>query len=370
MKRVFRSIDASDVRWYGLGTEGALRCRCRNGPLERRSNPRLPSCRRPNCLWQHCCVSSNVIFSNSRLKASELSPGTHHFIGKIFKDAGFPPGVCNVIQHRREDAPGVVEQLIAHPATRKINFTGSTPVGSIIAKLAGQHLKPVLLELGGKAPQIVLEDADLEKAAQTAVIGAWAHVTPLWECANWKQGQICMSTERIIVQRSVADKFREALLNAAKNLAGMSGPNAMESTVTKVQSLVDDAIKKGAKLAFGENKLKSGKQHLNQMLVASVTPNMDIYHTETFGPVSTLIEVDTIEEAIQVANDTEYGLSASIFSKDLSKAIQIARRIESGAVHINGNTVHDENSLPHGGLSLLYMANGRMEEIWLWTIRI
>jgi Aldehyde dehydrogenase family len=112
------------------------------------------------------------------LKASELSPGTHHFVGQIFKDAGFPPGVLNVIQHRREDAPGVVEVLIAHPATRKINFTGSTPVGSIIAKLAGQHLKPVLLELGGKAPQIVLEDADLQKAAQAAVAGAWAHVLP------------------------------------------------------------------------------------------------------------------------------------------------------------------------------------------------
>jgi acyl-CoA reductase-like NAD-dependent aldehyde dehydrogenase len=111
------------------------------------------------------------------LKASELSPGTHNFIGQIFRDAGFPNGVLNVIQHRREDAPAVVESLIAHPATRKINFTGSTPVGSIIAKLAGQYLKPVLLELGGKAPLIVLEDADLELAAKTAVAGAWAHVS-------------------------------------------------------------------------------------------------------------------------------------------------------------------------------------------------
>jgi len=158
-----------------------------------------------------------------------------------------------------------------------------------------------------------------------------------------------MSTERIIVMKSVANEFRQALLTTAKNMAGMSGPNAMEATVTKVQGLVDDALKKGAKLEFGENKLKNNKQHLNQMLVSNVTKDMDIYHTETFGPVSTLIEVDTIEEAIQVANDTEYGLSASVFSKDLSKAIQVAKRIESGAVHINGMTVHDENSLPHGG---------------------
>jgi|SRR5579862_3394695 vanillin dehydrogenase len=145
--------------------------------MERCLASRLPSrlCSHRNRQYRR--VSQSPIHSTKfSLKASELSPGTHHFIGTIFRDAGFPPGVLNVIQHRREDAPAVVEQLIAHRATRKINFTGSTPVGSIIAKLAGQHLKPVLLELGGKAPQIVLEDADLEKAAQTAVVGAWAHV--------------------------------------------------------------------------------------------------------------------------------------------------------------------------------------------------
>jgi len=161
-----------------------------------------------------------------------------------------------------------------------------------------------------------------------------------------------MSTERIIVIKTVADKFRQVLLKTAQNMTGMSGPNAMEATVTKVQGLVEDAVKKGAKLEFGDNKLKSGKQHLSQMIVSNVRPDMDIYHTETFGPVSTLIEVDTVEEAIKVANDTEYGLSASVFSRDLSKAIQVAREIDSGAVHINGNTVHDENSLPHGGMSV------------------
>ena len=138
--------------------------------------PRFPRSLCSNCLRKYCRVKSSYISLTCRLKASELSPGTHHFVGKIFRDAGFPPGVLNVIQHRREDAPAVVEALIAHPATRKINFTGSTLVGSIVAKLAGQYLKPVLLELGGKAPQIVLDDADLQKAAQAAVTGAWAHV--------------------------------------------------------------------------------------------------------------------------------------------------------------------------------------------------
>lgn len=160
-----------------------------------------------------------------------------------------------------------------------------------------------------------------------------------------------MSTEKIIVLKSIASKFRTALLSAARSLTGMSGPNAMSSTVTKVQSLVSDALSKGAVLEFGQNKLASGQQHLQQMLVGGVTKEMDIYHQETFGPVSTLIEVEDVEEAIRVANDTEYGLSASVFSRDLSLAIQVAKRIESGAVHINGNTVHDENSLPHGGLS-------------------
>jgi acyl-CoA reductase-like NAD-dependent aldehyde dehydrogenase len=164
-----------------------------------------------------------------------------------------------------------------------------------------------------------------------------------------------MSTERIIVVKSVAAQFRQALVKTAQNMTGMSGPSAMAATIPKVQSLVDDALSKGAKLEFGKNEIKNGnKQHLSQMIVSNVNSGMDLYHTETFGPVSALIEVDDLEEAIRVANDTEYGLSASVFSKDLSKAIQVARRIEAGAVHINGMTVHDENSLPHGGISAFY----------------
>ncbi len=115
------------------------------------------------------------------LKASELSPGVHHFIGQLLKDAGFPPGVLNIVQHRREDASIVLEALISHPAIRKVNFTGSTAVGKIIGGMAASHCKPTLMELGGKAPQIVFEDADLDKAAQAAVIAAYAHVSLLSE---------------------------------------------------------------------------------------------------------------------------------------------------------------------------------------------
>src|SRR5579859_3186810 len=162
-----------------------------------------------------------------------------------------------------------------------------------------------------------------------------------------------MSTEKIIVIKSIAQKFRTALLSAAKTMSGpMSGPNAMSSTITKVQSLVSDALSKGAVLEFGKNELNGGSQQLHPMLVGNVSSDMDIYHIETFGPVSAVIEVGDVEEAIRVANDTEYGLSASVFSRDLSLAIQVAKRIESGAVHINGNTIHDENCLPHGGTNL------------------
>jgi acyl-CoA reductase-like NAD-dependent aldehyde dehydrogenase len=178
-----------------------------------------------------------------------------------------------------------------------------------------------------------------------------------------------MSTEKIIVVKSVAEEFRKVLLATAKNMQGISGPSAMEAGVAKVQGLIDDAVKKGGILEFGENKRK-GKQHLHQMIVSNVTKDMDIYHQETFGPVSALIEVDNVEEAIRVANDTEFGLSASVFSKDLSKALQVARRIESGAVHINGMTVHDENSLPHGGIALIALSDFRMEKVWVWQVWI
>lgn len=138
------------------------------------------------------------------LKASEICPGTHRLIGEVFKDAGFPPGVVNVVTNAPTDAPALVERLIAHPAVRRINFTGSTRVGRVIAELAGRHLKPVLLELGGKAPLVVLDDADLDAAVAAVAFGAFIN-----------QGQVCMSTERVIVDEAVAASFVEKLAKKA-----------------------------------------------------------------------------------------------------------------------------------------------------------
>ncbi|KAL1958968.1 hypothetical protein VTO42DRAFT_3521 [Malbranchea cinnamomea] len=276
------------------------------------------------------------------LKGSEVCPKTFWAIGDIFRQAGLPAGCVNVVYHRPSDAQAVTSALIAHPAIKKINFTGSTLVGSIIASLAAKHVKPVLLELGGKASCIILDDADMSKAAQGAIAGAFLH-----------SGQICMSTERIVVQRSIADKFREALLEAAKQVVPVIAPTthlAMPASVPKKKELLSDAVSKGATVLLGDANGTSSDGSILPTVLENVTPEMLLYSTESFGPIATLHVVETEEDAIALANDTEYGLTAAVYTEDLRRGLRVARSIESGAVHINGMTVHDESVLPHGGV--------------------
>jgi acyl-CoA reductase-like NAD-dependent aldehyde dehydrogenase len=276
------------------------------------------------------------------LKASEMCPALHRLIGTVFTEAGFPPGVVNVITNAPQDAPQIVERLIAHPAVRRINFTGSTHVGRIIAQLAAKHLKPALLELGGKNPIVVLDDADIDAAVEGAAFSAF-----------FNQGQICMSADRIIVDRKIAPVFREkfaaktATLKAAASgapLAGMVDPAA----AARVARLVGDAVAQGA-TALPAQPAVDGNI-LQPALVDGVTPDMDIYQQESFGPVVSLLRFDTDEEAIRLANDSEYGLSSAVFSRDIGRAMAVAQRIESGICHINGPTVHDEAQMPFGGV--------------------
>jgi acyl-CoA reductase-like NAD-dependent aldehyde dehydrogenase len=278
------------------------------------------------------------------MKASELSPRTHGLIVECLVEAGAPAGVVNLITNDPADAAEVGEALIAHPATRRINFTGSSHVGAIIAEKAGRHLKRVVLELGGKAPLIVLDDADLDAAAAAASFGAFMH-----------QGQICMSTERIIVDRSVADEFAAKLAARASALkvgdpsdpSTQIGPLINAAALDRVTELISDAVEKGAKIVTGGE--ADGLVHQPTVL-SGVTPEMRIYHEESFGPSVSLVEVDGAEQAVDSANDTEYGLSASIFSRDVARAEQLARRIDTGACHINDATVHDEPQVPFGGV--------------------
>ncbi|MCS7219144.1 MAG: aldehyde dehydrogenase [Thermus sp.] len=277
-------------------------------------------------------------------KGSELSPRTHALIVEALAEAGLPPGVVNFLTTAPEDAPRVVEALIAHPGVRRVNFTGSTRTGRIIAELAGRHLKPVLLELGGKAPAIVLKDADLEAAARAIAFGAFAN-----------QGQICMSTERVVVEEAVADALVERLAQRAASLPvgdPRTGQAALGCLVEpkaaeRVASLVEEALAQGARLVAGGR--KQGPFFWPTVL-DRVTPKMRIYHEESFGPVAVVVRVADEEEAVRVANDTEYGLSAAIFTRDIAKGLKLAKRVQSGICHINGPTVHDEPQMPFGGV--------------------
>lgn len=281
------------------------------------------------------------------LKGPELSPKTMWGICSVFAEAGLPDGVLNYIVHSTANAAAVTSHLVASPHVKKINFTGSTLVGRAIGRLAGDHLKPMLLELGGKAPAIVWEDADLALAADQCALGAFLN-----------SGQVCMSTERIIVHRAVAARFEALFLAAVDKFFPAAGEAPLlihGPAVEKVKRLLRDARDKGATLlpngGFDDNEGGGvgGAPRLRPTVVKGVTEDMDIYRTESFGPTVALYEVDTEEEALRLANDTEYGLSSAVFTEDLRRGLRLARGIETGACHINAMSIHDESALPHGG---------------------
>ncbi|HTO29026.1 MAG TPA: aldehyde dehydrogenase family protein, partial [Devosia sp.] len=251
----------------------------------------------------------------------------------------------NVVTNAPADAGEVVGALIDAPQVKRINFTGSTTVGRIIAKRAAEHLKPVLLELGGKAPMIVLEDADLDEAVKAAAFGAFMN-----------QGQICMSTERIIVVNAVADAFAAKFAEKVKSLTvgdpreGNTPLGAVvdRKTVDHCYALVEDALSKGAELLTGGETTQNVLMPAH--LVDKVTQDMKLFRDESFGPVVGIARARDEAHAIELANDTEYGLSASVFTRDTARGLKVARQIQSGICHVNGPTVHDEAQMPFGGM--------------------
>jgi len=290
-------------------------------------------------------VATPLAYGNTVvLKASEVCPHTHGEIARVIADAGVPAGVINLLTHEADAAADVVDELIAHPAVRRINFTGSTRVGRLVAENAARHLKRVLLELGGKAPLVVLADADLDEAVAAAKFGAFMH-----------QGQICMSTEKIVADRAVAGSIAEKLGEKAAALKvgdprdpeTQIGPLVSAAALERVAGLVDDARSRGASVVTGG---EADGPCYKPTVLADVTPEMRVYHEESFGPIVGIISVDGPEEAVRVANDTEYGLAAAVFGEDVPTALDLARQIESGMCHINGATVHDEPQMPFGGV--------------------
>jgi acyl-CoA reductase-like NAD-dependent aldehyde dehydrogenase len=278
------------------------------------------------------------------LKASETCPRTHELIIEAFAEAGLPEGVVNVVTNAPADAPAIVGALIDHPAVRRVNFTGSTAVGKIVAKRCAEHLKPVLLELGGKAPLIVLDDADLDEAVKAAAFGAFMN-----------QGQICMSTERIIVVDAVAEAFIDKFKTKVGGMAvgdpreGKTPLGAVVDlkTVAHVEGLVADALAAGAVQVNGG---ASNGVLMPATVVDKVTPGMKLFRDESFGPVVAVIRARDEAHAIELANDTEYGLSAAVFTRDTARGLRVARQIKSGICHVNGPTVHDEAQMPFGGV--------------------
>jgi benzaldehyde dehydrogenase (NAD) len=278
------------------------------------------------------------------LKASETCPRTHGLIIEAFAEAGFPPEVVNIVTNAPADAAAVVGALIDHKAVRRINFTGSTAVGRVVARRAAENLKPCLLELGGKAPLIVLEDADLDEAVKAAAFGAFMN-----------QGQICMSTERIIVVDAVAAEFNRRFAAKVQSMPtgdpreGKTPLGAVvdQKTVAHVNALIDDALAKGGKMIAGG---RAEGVLMPATVVEGVTAAMNLYRDESFGPIVAVIRAADEADAVRLANDSEYGLSAAVFTRDAARGLRVARQIRSGICHVNGPTVHDEAQMPFGGV--------------------
>jgi len=260
-------------------------------------------------------------------------------LARTFELAGLPEGVFSVVN----GAADVGEALVTAPGVRMITFTGSTAVGRRVGELAGKNLKKVALELGGKSPFIVLEDADIELAASAGAWGSFLH-----------QGQICMASGRHIVHRKVAAQYLEILSKKANALPVGDpfreqvalGPIINDRQVARVQQIVDDTVSAGASLLAGGT--HEGRFYRPTVL-AQVTRGMPAYDLEIFGPVAPVVIVDDEEEAIRVANDTEYGLSGAVQTASLERGLRVARQIRSGLVHINDQTIADYAGIPFGG---------------------
>ena len=274
------------------------------------------------------------------LKPASETPVIGLKIGELFEEAGLPAGVLNVIT-----GPGSVlgDALIDDDRCSFVAITGETTTGIHVAQRAAAKLKGVTLELGGKNPLIVLADADLGYAAKSAAFSAFLH-----------QGEICLSVDRVIVEAPVVEAFTQRLTELAANLpvgdpalpTTFIGPVISDKQIQRIDALVQDAVAKGARLLTGgtyEDRL------YRPTVLTDITPAMRIYYEETFGPVTSIIPVADEKEALRVANDTSYGLSAGVITENLEKAIFLAEGLEAGMVHVNDGSIDADACCPFGG---------------------
>lgn len=262
-------------------------------------------------------------------------------LARAFEMAGLPRGVLNVVV---PDIAEIGDAFVEHPVPRLISFTGSTAVGRRIGELCGKHLKRVALELGGNNVMMVLNDANLDNAVDAAVFGKFVH-----------HGQICMSLNRILVHRSIHDEFvakfvqKTATLktgNPVEDPEVVIGPLINRRQAEKVAHLVDTAVQEGASVALAGS---VDGNLVTPFVLTGVKNNMTIAQNEVFGPVASIIPFDTDEEAIQLANDSQSGLSGSVYTNDIERGIEVAKRIQTGMIHVNDQSVNDEPIIAFGG---------------------
>lgn len=277
------------------------------------------------------------------LKPATYTPVTALKIAEIFEAAGLPKGVLNVVP-----VQGSVlgNTFVADPRIRMITFTGSTEVGMQLAAEAGKHLKRITLELGGKSPLIVLKDADLDYAVNAAAFGIFLH-----------QGQVCMANSRLIVEAPLFDAFCDKLVTKVHSYQvgdphdphSVIGPMIDRKQCGVLDRHVQDAVAKGAKLLSGG---KSDGAFYQPTILGGVTPDMVVFREESFGPAVSVIRAADSEDALRLANDSCFGLSAALITNDLQKAFDLSLRIESGMVHVNDCSIMDEPHVPFGGVKL------------------
>lgn len=279
------------------------------------------------------------------LKPSEETPISGGLVlAECFEEAGAPEGILNVLTCSRQNVAAVGDELILNPHVRGVSFTGSTAVGRRIGTKAGSLLKKVCLELGGKDALIVTDDADLNKAVNAATFGCFMH-----------QGQICMSVERILVQERVAEEFTGRFLENVRKLnvgdpsqpANVIGPIINRKQLEKIHEQVTEARDSGADILLGGT---FEGLFYQPTVMTGVTSDMQVFSQETFGPVAPIMSVRDDEEAIAVANNSEYGLSAGIITRDEERGLAIAGRLHTGMAHINDSPVNDEPIVPFGGV--------------------
>lgn len=283
------------------------------------------------------------------LKPSEFSPKSQYLVVRALTAAGLPQGCLNFLPTSPERTPQVTEYAVKHPKILRVNFTGSDRVGRIIGGWAAECVKQCILELGGKAPVIIFDDANIDEAVEAVVFGALSY-----------SGQVCMSTERVLLHRSISEKFKAKLLarvqkvktgnhlvDPAVSLSGLFTPASARRVIDLVKSAVHGG---GAKLLTGDLEITGpNKTIVRPHVLEGVKRDIDIAKKESFGPVMILSEFETDEEAVALANDSEFSLCASVFSTDVVRALDVARQVRAGACHINGPTVYVEATLPQGG---------------------